>query len=352
MSFASLAYVACEKPGPYNMGGGSGGRIAIYSSSYSFAGITSAYGGTGPSTDANGAAGTIYLETGSVSVYKKLIVNNNGSPSNEAQRTSLSDTAPVNSSVTYYFDEVQILGSAQFALKVANSENAIRTNITIDILSGDGSGTIQAVANTFVTILNASSGPSVFASTSVTTSSASTRQSTAIQYVNSNFVLNVASIYVYSQGVFVLPPSVTVAKVNTIRCQGRLLGITSLSLVQSGSVSVYTACTTSASAANANNTFQLFDLYLGGTSSLSLIHDKTVGTSLLLDVASSITLQESSNIVVTGLVRIQTPILNQISPTSSISAVGAGFTVGMTNLFCPQNAGQQGICYMRCFNEL
>jgi hypothetical protein len=47
------------------MGGGSGGRIAVYAtSSYTYRGIMRAFGGSGPATAANGAPGTIYTEIG------------------------------------------------------------------------------------------------------------------------------------------------------------------------------------------------------------------------------------------------------------------------------------------------
>jgi hypothetical protein len=63
MSMSLLSY------GPYNTGGGSGGRIAVYSSSYSYSGSFTAFGGSGPSTSSNAAAGTIYLETGNGAVF-------------------------------------------------------------------------------------------------------------------------------------------------------------------------------------------------------------------------------------------------------------------------------------------
>ena len=273
-------------------------------------------------------------------MYKKLIIDNNGAPTNEAQRTSLSDTAPSNSSVSYVFDEVNIVGSAQFALKVANTDNAIRTNLTISTLSGDGTGTLQALANTQVSILNAVSNPSYFASTSVATSPLSTSQSTTIQYANSNLFLNMTSIYIYNQGLVVLPASVTVAGGSTVRCQGQLFGMSSMTLVESGSTSFYSACSTSP--VFSNNSILLSDLFMGGSSSISLIHDKTVSTFLWLNVSSSLTMQDSSTMYVTGLVQIQTGVLNQSSSTSTITAAGTGFTQSMTNVFCPQNVGQNG----------
>jgi hypothetical protein len=293
----------------------------VYSKTYTYNGRIRAFGGTGAETNSNAAAGTIYLSTGSSGrAYQLLIINNNNLATNEQHRTLLSDTVPSNSSMKYFFDEINLGGAANFALKVANSDNALRTVVQIAKLSGDGTGVLHALANTQVNM----TGEAIF--------------------------LNSSSIYVYPQGVAILPPSVTVGRTNTIRCQGRLFGISSLTLSQYGTASFYTTC--SSLAHIFSNTFKLSTLSLNGSSSLSLIHDKNVSTFFFLNVTNQVSLNDSSTIYVTGLAKLETPVLNLVSTNSEIKANGAGFTEAMTNLFCPQNAGQQGICYMHCFNEL
>jgi hypothetical protein len=343
------------------MGGGSGGRIAIYSSSYSFAGITSAYGGTGPSTDANGAAGTIYLETGSISVYKTLIVNNNRVITNIAQRTSLSDTSPSNTGVTYFFDELVLLGNAQFSLKVANSDNAFRTNLTFGTLSGDASGVLQIVANTLVSVLNANFTGSISTYTSADPMSVAYQnlQYSSVHSVRSSLYLNTSSILVYSRGRLLVPSTVVIGGSSYLNCQGDLFGLNSITISENGHFLVYDTCRSSNSPPTTftmfptNNTFQLSDIYMVGSSSLSLVHSKNPQTSMLLSVLTSVTMLEYATVLCTGLVQLSTPIFNMSSSAASMSGNSGGFTPAMINTFCPQPGGQTGfVSNLTCLSWL
>lgn len=318
-------------------GAGSGGRIAIYSTSNTFAGAVTAYGG---SSFYPAAAGTIYLQTGAAgSVYRKLVVANNGYAATEGQRTHLSDTAPSGSNVTYVLDELYLGGSAQFGLKPANSDAAIRTVLRVGVLTGDGSGFLHAVANTQIDISIGPSTQLIQSSTFVDPYSVpfQTVQSTTAQYVTSSLFLNTSSIYVYSSGRLSLPSSVSVAGSETIRCQGDLLGISSLSVLESGAFSIYSSCRSSLS--YSGNFFQVSDVVLAQSGSLSLVHDKTVTTSLVFAVSSGLTMLDASSVQVTGLAKLQTSVFNMSSSQSSVSGFIGGFTPGMTNTFCPQTVG-------------
>jgi hypothetical protein len=321
------------------------GRIAIYaSSSYTYSGVVTAYGGSGPSVNANGAAGTIYVETGSGSLLsRKLICDNGGMATNEMQRTILSDKAPSGSNVVYSLDELNIVGKARFGLMVANSDAAFRTFLNVVKVTGDGTGDLQALAYTQISFLTVTLNASVFSTSFVSwqPSSSTISQSTEVHYAMQSLLLNTTNVLIYSSGRVVMPPSVVVSDV-TLRCQGDLFGVLSLTARSSGHVMLYTSGRTSA--LFAQNYYSFDNVQLLGFSDLSLIHDKVVSTQLMLVATSSVILRDTTTIYTTGQVQIQTPVMNMSAATTTLTAAGTGFTSTMSNVNCPQTAGNQGLC--------
>jgi hypothetical protein len=121
--------------GPYNQGGGSGGRIAIYASTYSFSGSLHAFGGSGPATVANAAAGTIYTEIGPPgNVYRRLLVDNNNLPTQLGSvYAAFSDVAALGAAVNYYVDELRIVRLGAFAIQQSDSFPYIRTVLSVQV---------------------------------------------------------------------------------------------------------------------------------------------------------------------------------------------------------------------------
>ena len=327
---------------------GSGGRIAIYAAGNTFQGQISAYGGSGPSTNANAAAGTIYLETGAGSqLYRKLIVNNNNLATNEAQRTYLSTTTGV-SSVQYSFDEVNIVGSGRLAMRMVNASNlSILTFLNIQKLTGDGTGNIHAMPYTQLNLFDSSTNQSVFSSSaSVSWNSAANliTQSVDTESVTNSMFLNTSSVFIYALGRAVFPGNLVVSDV-TVRCDGDLFGTSSLTA--RGAAVIDLRSSGRSTSGYSNNYYEFYDVAMHGSSTLLLTHDRTVTTSFSFVARASILLRDSSGIKTTGLVQLISPVVNVSTSTSSISGVGGGFLASNSpaNTACPQVSGNQGTRY-------
>ncbi len=282
-------------------------------------------------------------------LYRKLIVNNNNLATTEGQRTVLSDQIASGSNVSYVLDELNIVGASQFALKPANSDTAFRTFLSATTLTGDGSGSLQALANTQISIFTASANMSFFTLNSVAWSPSSfqiTQQTSTTSVVNT-YVLNTTSLFVYSSGRVVMPPSVAVSGGVTIRCEGDLFGISSLTVLDTSYISLYTSGRSSG--LFSQNYYQFGSVQLYGSSILNLYHDRNALTSLSLVASSDISLRDSSQIVMTGRVQIIADVFNLTSSSSQMLANGAGYTPTMSNSACPQSSdgynGNAAICF-------
>ena len=323
-------------------GAGSGGRIAIYATAaYSYSGTLRAFGGSGPSTSSNGAPGTVYLQTGfGGSLFRKLIVDNNGLSTSEGVRASLNDKALLGSGVFYYLDELRLLRAAQFGLVPGDSVQSIRTILSIQTLSGDGSGILQTPAYTQINIITASGVSTLlYQSSFISTPLLNARSSTTntVVFISGSALLNTSSIYVYSGSCLVLPSSVTVSNV-LLRVDGDLFGIRFLTISGSGSVDIRSTARSSTS--YVKNMFRVSSVYLQNSGSLLLTHDKTELQMLIFLADTSVQLVGNSRITVIGSAQIQTPVLS-VNTSCTISANGNGYAPTSTNTLCPQTGGGQ-----------
>lgn len=126
--------------GGKDAGGGAAGRIALYTTRYSYRGDYQTYGGTSPNGN-HGGPGTLFVQTmHSFQSYTTLRIDN--------LMRSLHDTVVLDETGmdTYHFSEVQIWKRASLTIANRNQSTVLR----MDKLVGDRTGLIHAKRNHIV----------------------------------------------------------------------------------------------------------------------------------------------------------------------------------------------------------
>jgi hypothetical protein len=315
---------------------------------FPFAGVIRAWGGTAPTASGYGAAGTIYIQTGSgSSLYRKLIVDNNNYGTVEAQRTVLSNTVDGGLTLNYTLDEISIVRKGNFAILPVDTQPYYRTVLSVQSFTGDGTGIIQALPYTQINVVSAPNS-SVLSGVSNTVNSADdfrVYEQTTVNYMSGPYVLSAAAVYVQVLGRVVFPANLAVSNV-FVRCAGDLFGISFLSLQGSGSMNILSSGRTSLSFTR--NQYQFQSISMSGTSLLTVTHDKALASSLQLIAETSFNMVGSSTVTTIGIVQIQTPNLFLNSTLNVISASAGGFEynmgTSMSSIGCPQvGNGYHGI---------